>query len=473
MLFQNLNNFKKNIAIFNNKKKIYYNDLVKDVKELEKKLEDKNRNLCFLVAENSPTFIKLYISLVRLNYVIILIDVKINSDNLENLINDYKPNLIFIPKNYILRFKKKILFKYSNYLIFKHEKSLHKLNKELLIMLPTSGTTGSSKMVMLSKANIYKNSKDIIKYLNLKKNHIALANLPFHYSYGLSILNTHLMCGAKLFLQKNSIISKEFKNLFSKNKINCFYGVPETYEIFKRLDLKIQRSFQFFAIAGGKISKNSLKFLIEIADKLKINIFNMYGQTEASPRISFSNYTNKRDLDKIYTVGRCFGGGKIFIKKNNRILKKNSVGNIYYYGKNVMIGYAKSFKDLNNKRINKFLIETGDLGFLDENNNLNLSGRNDRYIKLDSERVNLNDIEDMLNTKFYNNKYLIIFLKNKINIISDKKSSLNLEEDYLISKLKIKRNYVNSLSDFKFEYLSNGKLNYKNIEKKLIKNFTR
>ena len=74
-----------------------------------------------------------------------------------------------------------------------------------------------------------------------------------------------------------------------------------------------------------------------------------------------------------------------------------------------MIGYAKSFKDLNNKRINKFLIETGDLGFLDENNNLNLSGRNDRYIKLDSERVNLNDIEDMLNAKFNNNKYLIIF----------------------------------------------------------------
>ena len=129
MLFRNLNNFKKNIAIFDNKKKIYYNDLIKDVKELEKKLEDKNRNLCFLVAENSPTFIKLYISLVRLNYVIILIDVKINSDNLENLINDYKPNLIFIPKNFILSFKKKILFKYSNYLILKHEKSLHKLNK--------------------------------------------------------------------------------------------------------------------------------------------------------------------------------------------------------------------------------------------------------------------------------------------------------------------------------------------------------
>ena len=69
----------------------------------------------------------------------------------------------------------------------------------------------------------------------------------------------HLMWG-KIIFTKNSIISKEFKNLFIKNKINCFYGVPETYEIFKRLDLKIQKSFQFFAIAGGKISKNSLKF---------------------------------------------------------------------------------------------------------------------------------------------------------------------------------------------------------------------
>ena len=61
-----------------------------------------------------------------------------------------------------------------------------------------------------------------------------------------------------------------------------------------------------------------------------------------------------------------------------------------------MLGYSNSYKDLNNKRENNYILDTGDIGFLDDNNNLNILGRNDRYVKLDSERINLNDIEDIL-----------------------------------------------------------------------------
>ena len=469
MLFKNLSNFKKNLAIIDDEKIINYNDLIRDIKKLTHRLSGEKRSLCFLLAENTSDFVKIYISLLKLNYVIAIIDYRLSPKYLNKLINDYRPNFIFIPQNYKLTNKKKILFKYSNYLIIKNDAYLHKLNNELIMMLPTSGTTGSSKMVMISKDNIYKNTLNIIKYLRLNKNHITLANLPFHYSYGLSILNTHLSSGAKIILFKDSIISKKFKNLFLFEKINCFYGVPETYEILKKLDLNFGKYFKFFAIAGGKISKTTLEFLIKKADNFKINIFNMYGQTEASPRISFSKYKNKKDRLKIFTVGKPFGGGKIFIKNNEKILKKNIVGKIYFYGKNVMIGYAESFKDLNKKRTNKFLIETGDLGFIDDNNNLNLSGRKDRYIKLDSERIHLNDIEDMLKSNFKKNKYLIVYFNNKINLLSDKINSLDFEKEFLTSKLKIKKNYIKTFANFKFEYLTNGKLNYNKIEKKLRK----
>ena len=107
MLFQNLSNFKKNIAIFDNEKKIYYGDLVKDSKELKKKFQKKNRNLCFLLSENSTAFIKIYISLIELNYVIVLIDFNISPKNLKKLINDYRPNFIIVPQKKKLIIKKK------------------------------------------------------------------------------------------------------------------------------------------------------------------------------------------------------------------------------------------------------------------------------------------------------------------------------------------------------------------------------
>lgn len=465
MLFKNLNKFQNEIAIIDNNIKKKYKDLQNDIKRVCKNFEFKNRKLCFIIVENSYDFIQIYISLIKLDYVLVLLDSKVQSSLIKNLINFYKPNFIFFPKSYDLNYKKVNVIT-PNYLVYENNTFEHNFNKEIQLLLPTSGTTGSLKFVMLTKKNILKNTKDIISYLKLNKKNTTISNLPFHYSYGLSILNTHLSSGGKLIIFRDGIISNIFKNFFKNGQINCFYGVPENYEIIKRLNLNLKKTFKFFAIAGGKISKETLSYLINLADEYKITLFNMYGQTEASPRISFSSFKSFKDRKNIFTSGKTFGGGKVIIKNNNKKLKKNEIGKIYFHGKNVMLGYANSYKDLNNKRKNNYILDTGDIGFLDDNNNLNIVGRGDRYVKLDSERINLNDIEDILSSNF-KNKYHIIYMNNKINILLEKKTSNGSEIEYLSSKMKIKKNYLRIYSNFRFSFLSNGKLDISKIKKDL------
>jgi long-chain acyl-CoA synthetase len=468
MLFKNLTKFKSQIAIIEDETVIKYSDLIADLQDVCKKI-DKKKKLFFILTENSYDFIKLYISLIKLGNVVFLVDIKIDQAFLVKLVKDYKPNYLCVPKTYDYK-KKNNCFNIDSYEVIKISPYIHKFNSDLQLLLPTSGTTGSSKLVMLTKKNIYKNTADIIKYLKLNKDDKILTSLPFHYSYGLSILNTHLMSGGKIILFKGSMISKDFQNFFNKKKINCYYGVPENYEIIKRLNLKITKNFfKFFAIAGGKISKITLMKLLEIAEKFNFKIYNMYGQTEASPRISYSKYKKKRDRESIFTVGKAFGGGKIYIKKNGKILKKNEIGKIYYKGLNVMLGYAKSYKDFSKKRNNKFLIATGDLGFIDKNNNLNIVGRSDRYIKLDSERINLNQLEDLLREKFINN-YYVVYMHNKLNIFSDDNKTLKMATKYLVKKTNIKRNYIKAFDNYDISYLSNGKVNHLKIKNYLLLN---
>ena len=101
-------------------------------------------------------------------------------------------------------------------------------------MLSTSGTTGSKKHVRISYNNLYSNSKAIIQYLNLNKNDKAITTLPIHYTYGLSIINTHLCVGAKLVVTRKNIIERDFWNLINIHKVTNFGGVPFTFEILKK-----------------------------------------------------------------------------------------------------------------------------------------------------------------------------------------------------------------------------------------------
>ena len=112
-----------------------------------------------------------------------------------------------------------------------HHKSINKKNS---ISLTTSGTTSNPKFVRLSNLNIFTNAYQILDYLKISSKSITITTLPFAYSYGLSIINTHLEKGAKIILNNDSVISPKFWEKIKIWKVNSFSGVPEIFEYLKK-----------------------------------------------------------------------------------------------------------------------------------------------------------------------------------------------------------------------------------------------
>ena len=154
-------------------------------------------------------------------------------------------------------------------------KDTFEIKNNLSILATTSGSTGSAKLVRQSYNNIKSNTYSIIKYLKLNKDNITITNLPLSYTFGMSIINTHLEVGSKIVITKKTVFEKFFWELFKIHQINTIYGVPYTYEILDRLNFfsKNTKNLKLLAQAGGKITETLQRKIY-----LYINRYNYYSK---------------------------------------------------------------------------------------------------------------------------------------------------------------------------------------------------
>lgn len=428
-IFSNIKKYKNNVALYTKDNEIIkYSQILRDIEIFKKYF--KTKKIIIILAENSYEFIAAYISAIRNNQLIILVNPNINDNDLINLNKKYSPEYLFcnkkknIPKNY-----KKIL-DFKNFILLKnYKKKKYSINQNLSCLLSTSGTTGDSKFVKISIHNLLYNSKGISNFLKITSIDKSITTMPPFYSYALSIINTHLMNGAKIILNDYSLIDRRFWNLYKKFKPNNLNGVPYNYEILDKIkfhDMKL-KNLRYITQAGGKLNKElKEKFIKTCVDK-KISFFVMYGQTEASPRISIMPWELLKKFPD--SVGVPLPGGKIMIKNKIKTNKKVE-GEIIYQGKNVFWGYSKSFKDLNYGNKNKNILKTGDLGYLDKNGLLYVTGRKKRILKIFGVRISLDQVENELNKNNFkcictgNDKKLIIYLQKNKDVDIDKFKAL-------------------------------------------------
>ena len=451
-----LNKFKNKTALINENHTFSYQDIINKINLLKKFIGNLKNNVVILIVNNSVEFIFLYIFLLKSKAKIILVNEEIKDSHLLTIKKKFKPNYIIKPKNLnsikIKSLNKKEIFNYEIYKI--NTKLLIGINKEISILLSTSGSTGSSKFVMLTLKNLKMNTIQISKYLKLNTKDRTITTLPFSYSYGLSILNTHLFNGSALVVTKKSIIQKSFWEILLKNKVNCLYGVPFIFEVLKKfLKKNYFDNFKFLANAGGKINTNTAKEFVKVGLKKNYIFYNMYGQTEASPRMAYINLTKHKKYESIgKPLNQC--KFKLVDSDNNYIKKNGTIGELVFEGKNVMINYANKLSDLKIKRKNKYRLFTGDLGYFDDRNFFYIKGRVKRFLKINGIRVDLDQIENNL-TKMYKNIFCTgIDELLKIFII---KNNLKINIDKL--KIKISREVSLSISNIKIYYLNKIPLN--------------
>ena len=460
-LFNNFSKYKNNIAVINeNNEAINYHSLSLFIEKFIANI--KKRHLVFLICKNNLETIVGYLGFIKSNCVTTLIDEKTNDHFLLNIISKYKPHYIFISN------KKKILLKgystefiFFNYSLLKRTKEIKKkLHNDLMLLMSTSGTTGSTKFVRQSYVNLSSNTKSISDFLNISELDNAITTLPMSYVYGLSVINTHFENGGSITLNNLSIIQKGFWEKIYINKVTNFAGVPYTYEIIDKLDLtKFNLKFlKYTTQAGGKIPVKIVKNIISKYEKSDIKLIIMYGASEATSRMTYLSW---RDVKKKpESIGKEIPGGKIWLE--NKFKKKinliNENGELIYKGKNVSLGYATNIKDLNKGNVNNSILRTGDIGYRDKDGYYYLVGRKDRFVKINGLRINLSEVEDIIskmNIKSmclkgdYNKILIYVLEKNKIEILKKNLSkSLNMHPSsftiQIIKEFPLNMNYKTS-----------------------------
>lgn len=464
-LFSKLKDNNDIALIDNNFNSYSYNDIFKEYIYIKKLIVSKS--LVFLISENTPGSIFFYISLIKNNCPIVLLDKQINTNDLDNYIKKYKPNYVVFPKNFLFKYKKNFNFLFlrnNQYVIKNNDFQKFSFKNDLALLLPTSGSMGNSKFVKLSSENIKKNTNDIIKYLRIKKKDRTITNMPFNYSYMLSVINTHIESGASIFVTQKNMLEKSFWNDFEKFKITTFNGVPYIYEILMKIGINrlFTKYLKSLTQAGGKLDQNILEDLLNLSFKNRVKLFVMYGQTEASPRISYLDL--KKNKNKLGSVGKSLDNVKIFIKdKRGKLIKKSNInGEVIVKGKNVFLGYSQSCDDLIRYSKKNQILNTGDLGYFDKDKFLFISGRRKRIAKIYGIRINLDDLEkNMVNQKF---NILCKDLKNKIYVYYRNKK---LSKNRILKTIsKISNLHINS---FECTYLkqfprtNSGKIDYSNL----------
>ena len=466
-LFKSFSKFKNNIAIIDNEQsKLSYKEVLNKINEVKKKV--RKRSLILIISQNTLGSLLSYIFCVLNNHVGIIINSKTSKNNIIKICKNYQPNFIFISK------KTKSILKnictedcslFDQVLMKNKLKKKIKLNNNLSLLLSTSGSMGSLKFVKLSRKNLKYNADSIIRYLNINNKDSTITNLPISYSYMLSVVNTHLDVGGTIIISNYSLIEKGFWKIYKNSSATSFNGVPYTYEILTKIGLKNIKinSLKYLTHAGGKIEKSKLKEIIRFCKKSGIKFFSMYGQTEASPRISYlkPEFAEK----KIGSIGKGIPGTSIYVINNvgRKISKPFEEGEIVCEGKNVFMGYSKSYSDLKNPNEENFKLKTGDLGFVDKDGFFYITSRVNKIAKIFGNRVDLGDLESLMNQKGYNivctsdNKKIFIFTEKKYSKKNLKNTISNItnlnNSSFEIIKLKY------------FPRTSNNKINYNELNK--------
>lgn len=437
-----------------------------DLADLSSELGSRTKphTLAFCLCENNIESLTGYVAFINNGNAVLLIDAHIDTQSFRHLYEIYRPQYVWASNGFVLSDTTK-LYEQNNYQLLRTPyQDDPNLPDELSVLLTTSGSTGSPKLVRLSKKNLESNARSIIEYLNLNVEERPVTGLPMYYSFGLSVINSHLLCGATLLLTSASYIQREFWDFANQYGFTSFSGVPYTFEILKKLRFWSMRcpSLKTLTQAGGKLNNELLQYFIENGRERGITFYLMYGQTEATARMSYLPPTY--GLDKLGSIGKGIPGGEFCLNDDNGCLitEPNIVGELIYKGENVCLGYAEKKDDLYKPDLNHGILKTGDLAYRDADGFYYIAGRKKRFLKLFGNRVSLDYIETLL--KDYLNEFVCVGNDSKLIIYTtDLKYNVTDIVNFLTQRTKILRSAFVVRSIDRIPRSDTGKILYKEL----------
>lgn len=393
------------------------------------------RTLIFILSENTFGSVLGYIASLENKIVPLLLSSATDKELLENLTSIYQPEYFWVPENLISEFNYDVVFKAHNYALLKTNFTPPVLNDTLSLLLTTSGSTGSPKLVRHSYYNVEENAKNVSQVFEIQTSDRALAILPMYYTMGLSVITSYIYSGATVLLFNGSLTDALFWKFLKEQKASIFTGVPFSFEIisklrFTRMDLP---DLKIISQGGGKLNDKLFTDFAEYADKTQKKFIATYGQTEGTARMAYLPY--EYATSKNGSIGKAIPNGELFLIDVNgkEILEPNVVGEMIYKGPNVTLGYAITADDLQKGDERNGLLPTGDMALKDEDGFFYIVGRISRFLKLYGIRVGLDEVEEII-FKNFGVENLCTGDDTKMKIYVTKENILKDVADYVIHK---------------------------------------
>lgn len=425
-------------------------------------------SLVFLLARNSPAAIAGYVGFVQNGIVPVMIDATLDAGLLTALRAAYRPCYAWVPVERAEEFQpsREVLRHDAYVLLDLEEKSPFPLHDDLALLMTTSGSTGSPKLVRQSYENLRANTASIVAYLHLDETERAVTNLPLHYVYGLSILNTHLAVGASVVVTEKTLFDRSFWQLMREKEVTTFSGVPYTYAMLKRLrffrmDLP---ALHTLTQAGGKLDPELHAAFADYAAQTGKEFIVMYGAAEATARMGY--LPPQYALEKVGAMGVAIPGGRFELidEAGKEITDTYTVGELVYYGANVTLGYAMSGADLvrGDERHGRY--ETGDLAQRDNDGFYTVVGRKRRFLKMFGKRTNLQEVEHILRQHFGEIEVACAGIDDNLYIFVTQESLVPEIVPFLSAKLGLHHTALTAKYIAEIPKNASGKTAYRDLE---------
>lgn len=470
-----LRKYQQNVAFYDdNDHYVTYGDIVQIAKDIDKLIG--SRNLIYLLCDNTIGSLAYYVAFLYTDNVVQIVSCDNREEWIKKHYSVFQPG--YICKTTECCHSSSSLHQFMDYGIFKgNDVAAYGIYSNLALLIPSSGSTGECKYVRQSKANIKTNTEAIIECLELSCSDKPILALPMSYTYGLSVVNTHISVGATVLVTKKKILQKEFWEFFNQQKGTSFSGVPYSYELLNRFgffDLTLPH-LNCMTQAGGKLSNELIRKYGRYAKDKNIRFYVMYGQTEATARMTCLPYQYIWDGEKIGSVGPAIPGTELYLEDTSgkRVTKSNIEGEIIFEGENVTLGYAESYCNLDRGDDNCGVLRTGDVGFLDEDGFLYITGRKKRFVKICGKRISLDRVEGYISER-YSDKMDCAVVGNdtKIFVLVNQEDACAKIKDNLLSYYQFHKSNLSVIYWKSIPKTLSGKTDYNEIMKNIVSSST-
>ena len=357
------------------------------------------RRVVLCMVDNDLAGLAGYLGLLAADAIPLMISVGMPSRLVQSLNASYRPGCVWLPESRRAEFTDAVcLIAFDGYCLLDLDSPPYEIHESLALLLGTSGSTGNPQLVRLSYENVWNNAESIARYLELDGEEIPITTLPPSYTYGLSILHSHVVVGATIAVAKTTFFDRSFWKFLRDVGATSLGGVPYHYEMLERLrftsmDLPCLRTL---TQAGGRMEPAMTRKYATHCASRSMRYFTMYGQVEATARMSY--LPSAKAVSKAGSIGVAIPGGRLWLEdqEGQVITEAGVTGELVYQGANVSMGYAKGYEDLAKGDERQGVLRTGDMARRDEDGDYYIVGRLKRFIKLFGHRVNLADVESFL-----------------------------------------------------------------------------